>query len=48
MAKVEVKQPIVEKIAEEIKDAQSVFSLTTVDLQLLRIQSFVNSLEKLV
>ena len=47
MAKVEVKQPIVDKIAEEIKDAQSVV-LVTVDLQLLRIQSFVNSLEKLV
>ena len=48
MAKVEVKQPIVDKIAEEIKDAQSVVLVDYRDLQLLRIQSFVNSLEKLV
>ena len=48
MAKVEVKQPIVDKIAEEIKDAQSVVLVDYRGLTVAQIQSFVNSLEKLV
>ena len=44
MAKVELKQPIVETISEEIKDAQSV---VLVDYRGLT-QNFVNSLEKQV
>ena len=40
MAKVELKQPIVEEISNSIKDAQSVVLVTTAVLQLSKIQFF--------
>ena len=41
MAKVELKQPIVQEISETIKDAQSLVVVDYRGLQLLRIHSFV-------
>ena len=43
MAKVELKQPIVEEISNSIKDAQSVVLVNYSGLQLSRIQFFVKS-----
>ncbi len=46
MAKVELKQPVVEEITAGIKDAQSVVLVTTVELLLSRIPSLRKELSE--
>ena len=48
MAKVELKQPVVQAIAEDIKDAASVVLVDYRGLTVAETQLFVNSSEKQV